>query len=127
MTLPAAIRIAHTTSKYGFVFARRGITMESCSSYFLPRLIGHARAMYLVTTGGVFPPTSSHFGPFFAETFAEKNAVLARGLEIAGDIAENTSSLAGALNRGLMWRGPDSPEGTHLLESMVLYHMFRGR
>lgn len=127
MTLPAAIRIAHTTSKYGFVFARRGITMESCSSYFLPRLIGHARAMYLVTTGGVFPPTSSHFGPLFAETFAEKEAILARGLEIAGDIAENTSSLAGALNRGLMWRGPDSPEETHLLESGVLYHMFRGR
>lgn len=127
MTLPAAIRIAHSPSKYGFVFVRRGITMESCSSYFLPRLIGHARAMYLVTTGGVYPPTSTHFGPLFAETFAEKGEVLGWALKIAGDIAGNVSLLAGALNRGLLWRGPQTPEEAHLLESGVLYHMFRGR
>lgn len=83
--------------------------------------------MYLVTTGAVFPPTSLHFGPLFAETFPEKEAILARGLEIASDIAENVSPLAGALNRGLLWRGLDSPEETHLLESGILYHMFRGR
>ena len=122
-----ADRIAHSTSKYGFVFARRGITMESCSSYFLPRLIGHARAMYLVTTGGVYPPTSPHFGPLFAETYSDKDRVLPRALEIAGDMADSVSPMASALNRALMWRGPESPEEAHLLESKVLYHMFRGK
>lgn len=127
MTLLTSGSIAHSTSKYGFVFARRGITMESCSSYFLPRLIGHARAMYLVTTGAVFPPTAPHFGALFAECYPDKDRVVSRALDIAADIAANVSPLAGALNRALLWRGPEAPEDAHLLESGVLYHMFRGK
>ncbi|KAL4952181.1 ClpP/crotonase-like domain-containing protein [Aspergillus filifer] len=124
MVLPAAIRIAHETSKYGFVFARRGITMESCSSYFLPRLIGHSRATYLVSTGGVYPSTSLHFGGLFNETMPEQSQVLPRALALANEIAENVSPQASALNRELMWRGPESPEEAHLLESEVIYGRF---
>ncbi|KAL4907394.1 hypothetical protein BDW74DRAFT_123848 [Aspergillus multicolor] len=124
MVLPAAIRIAHETSKYGFVFARRGITMESCSSYFLPRLIGHSRANYLVSTGAVFPSTSPHFGGLFAETMPEQSQVLPRALALASEIAENVSPQAAALNRELMWRGPESAEQAHMLESEVIYHRF---
>ncbi|KAH9221266.1 ClpP/crotonase-like domain-containing protein, partial [Leptodontidium sp. 2 PMI_412] len=124
MTLPAAIRIAYEGGKYGFVFARRGITMESNSSFFLPRLIGHSRAMYLLTTGGVYPPNSPHFGHLFQETLPKAEQVLPRALELATDIAENTSPLAGYLNRELMWRNPPSAEETHLVDSAVLYHMF---
>ena len=40
MTLPMNIRIACKDAKIGFVFARRGLIMEACSSFFLPRLIG---------------------------------------------------------------------------------------
>ncbi|KUJ16977.1 ClpP/crotonase [Mollisia scopiformis] len=127
MVLPAAIRIAHETSKYGFVFARRGITMESASSFFLPRLIGYSRAMYLITTGAVFPPTSPHFGHLFQETVKDANEVLPRAIELATEIAEHTSGLAGFLNRNLMWRGPGSAEESHLVDSAVLYHMFSNR
>ncbi|RAK91576.1 enoyl-CoA hydratase/isomerase family protein [Aspergillus costaricaensis CBS 115574] len=124
MTLPAAIRIAHTPSKYGFVFARRGITMESCSSYLLPRLIGYSRAMYLVSTGAVYPPTSPHFGGLFAETFPTKEGVVKRAVELASEMAQLVSPMAGALNRALMWRAPASVEEAHLVESRVLGHMF---
>ncbi|GLA23098.1 hypothetical protein AnigIFM63326_006726 [Aspergillus niger] len=124
MTLPAAIRIAHTPSKFGFVFARRGITMESCSSYLLPRLIGYSRAMYLVSTGAVHPPTSPHFGGLFAETFPTKEGVVKRAVELASEMAQLVSPMAGALNRALMWRAPGSVEEAHLLESRVLGHMF---
>ena len=41
MTLPMNIRIAYEGAKIGFVFARRGLVMEACSSYYLPRLIGY--------------------------------------------------------------------------------------
>jgi hypothetical protein len=41
MTLPMSIRIAYEGAKIGFVFARRGIIMEACSSFYLPRLIGY--------------------------------------------------------------------------------------
>jgi enoyl-CoA hydratase/carnithine racemase len=37
MTLPMDIRLAGASAKIGFVFARRGIVPEACSSWFLPR------------------------------------------------------------------------------------------
>ena len=100
--------------------------MEACSSYFLPRLIGFSRAMYLVSTGAVYPPTSKHFGDLFSETLPEQSMVLPRALELASDIAQNVSTLASHLNRSLMWRGAASPEEAHLLDSSVIYHMFNG-
>ncbi|KAF9629208.1 hypothetical protein BFW01_g10411 [Lasiodiplodia theobromae] len=127
LTLPAAIRIGYEGGKYGFVFARRGITMESSSSFFLPRLIGFSRASYLLTTGEVFPPNSPHFGPLFQETLPDASKVLPRALELATNIAENVSPLASYLNRALMWHNPGTAESTHLVDSAVLYHMFSAR
>jgi enoyl-CoA hydratase/carnithine racemase len=43
MTLPMDIRLAAQDAKLGFVFARRGIVPEACSSWFLPRLVGISR------------------------------------------------------------------------------------
>lgn len=127
MSLPAAIRIGCQKSKYGFVFPRRGLTMESSSSFFLPRLIGYSNALYLITTGGTFPPTSPHFGTLFQETYPDPNQVVARALELAMEVAENVSPMASYLSRELMWRNPGSAEETHLVDSAVLYHMFSGR
>lgn len=101
--------------------------MESCSSYFLPRLIGHSRTLYLISTGGVFPPTSPHFNGLFAETLPEQTQILPRALEMAVEIAENVSPMASALNRALVWRGPESPEEAHLLESSIIRHMFSSK
>ncbi|EPS25107.1 hypothetical protein PDE_00038 [Penicillium oxalicum 114-2] len=125
MTLPAAVRICHEKSKYGFVFTRRGLTIESCASYFLPRLVGFSRAMHLISTGAVFPPSSQYFGDLFAEVLPESSQVLIRALEIAQDMAENVSPLALSMSRALMWQGPSSPEEAHLLESRIFHHMIR--
>jgi len=46
MTLPMTIRIAYEKAKVGFVFSQRGVVMEAASSFFLPRLIGHSKALY---------------------------------------------------------------------------------
>jgi enoyl-CoA hydratase/carnithine racemase len=48
MTLPMSIRIAYEGAKIGFVFARRGIIMEACSSFYLPRLIGYVEVMLIM-------------------------------------------------------------------------------
>src|SRR5207244_3159498 len=55
MTLPMDIRLASSASRMGFVFARRGIVAEACSSWFLPRVVGISRAAEWVFTGRVFP------------------------------------------------------------------------
>ena len=54
MTLPMDIRLAAEGAKIGFVFARRGIVPEACSSWFLPRVVGISQAMEWVATGRVF-------------------------------------------------------------------------
>src|SRR5881394_1529138 len=54
MTLPMDIRIASSAARFGFVFARRGIVPEACSSWFLPKVVGLARAAEWLYTGRVF-------------------------------------------------------------------------
>lgn len=126
MTLPMNIRIVSEKAKIGFVFARRGIVTEAASSFFLPRLIGYSRAMHLVTTGNVLPATSPHFGGLFSEVVpAEK--VLTRALEVAEDVARNTSAVSTHLMKDMMWRNPGTAEGTHLLDSKILLELFEGK
>ena len=54
MTLPMDVRLAAEDARIGFVFARRGIMPEACSSWFLPRVVGISRAMEWVSTGRMF-------------------------------------------------------------------------
>src|SRR5262245_7961674 len=62
MTLPMDVRIAARGARMGFVFARRGIVPEACSSWFLPRLVGISRAAEWVYTGRVFSAEEAHTG-----------------------------------------------------------------
>ena len=124
MCLPAAIRVAYSKAKIGFVFSRRGIIMEACSSYFLPKLIGHSRALHLTTTGSVYPADHPLFGTLFSETLPTPEATVTRALELADEVAKNTSTVSTKMMRDLMYRGPDSAEGAHLLDSKVIYGLF---
>lgn len=98
--------------------------MEACSSYFLPRLIGLSRAMHLTTTGSIYPSTSSLLSSLFSEILPPEQ-VLPRALELANDIAQNTSAVSTAVMRDLMWKGPGTAEETHLLDSKVLLELFK--
>jgi enoyl-CoA hydratase/carnithine racemase len=101
--------------------------MESCSSFFLPRMVGYSNATYLLATGNRFKADSSVLNGIFAELVPEPEDVLPRALEIATDITENVSTMAIHLNRQMMWRGPGSPEAAHLIDSPLLYDMFGSR
>ena len=55
MTLAMDIRIAsENAEKIGFVFNRRGIVPEGCSTYFLPRIVGISLASELILSGRLF-------------------------------------------------------------------------
>ncbi|TDJ40894.1 MAG: enoyl-CoA hydratase, partial [Gammaproteobacteria bacterium] len=54
MTLPMDVRLASDSARFGFVFSRRGIVPEACSTYFLPRLVGVAQALRWMYSGRVF-------------------------------------------------------------------------
>jgi enoyl-CoA hydratase/carnithine racemase len=123
MTLPCAIRVASAQAKIGFVFARRAIAMEAASSFFLPRIVGTGRALHLVTTGEVVPAGSRLLDGLFSEVVAPEQ-VLPTALRIAEDVARNTSHVATAVMRDLIYRGTGSAEETHLLDSSLLFDIF---
>lgn len=126
MTLPCNIRVVSEKAKIGFVFARRGIVMEAASSFFLPRLIGYSSAMHLITTGSLYPSTHPLLADLFTEIVPEPQ-VLPRALELAVDIAKNTSAVSTHLMKDMMWRNPGTAEATHLLDSRILIELFGGK
>lgn len=118
MTLPMDIRLAADGARFGFVFARRGIVPEACSSWFLPRVVGISRAMEWVTTGRVFPASEAFEGGLVRQVLpADELLPAARAL--AGEIAENTSAVSVALSRQMLWRmlGADHPMEAHKVDS----------
>lgn len=127
MALPMSIRVAYKDAKIGFVFARRGIIMEATSSFFLPRLIGHSRAMHLTTTGSVYRANDKLLEPLFTQLCDRSDEVLPKALEIAKEVVENTSIVSTNLMKELMWRDTGSAEAQHLLDSRILYELFSSR
>ncbi len=103
MTLPMDIRLASESAKIGFVFSRRGIVMEACSSWFLPRVVGISQAAEWAYSGRVFPASEALQGGLVGEVVPD-DQLLPRAREIASEIAENTSAVSVALMRHMMWK-----------------------
>jgi enoyl-CoA hydratase/carnithine racemase len=127
MQLPMDIRIASDQARFGFVFARRGIVPEACSSWFLPRIVGISRALEWSYSGRVFPASEALAGGLVSEVVAA-DGLLARAREIAAEIATQTSPLSVTLIRHMMWRmlSADHPMEAHKLDSRGVYHLGRG-
>lgn len=126
MTLPMDIRIVAEDAKCGFVFARRGIVPEACSSWFLPRIVGISKAAELCYTGRVFRAREEAASGLFTYVLPA-NEVLARAMEIAKEIAENTSAVSVALAKALLYHGlaePD-PQSVHLIDSKCIHWVGR--
>ena len=126
MTLPMDIRLAADVAKFGFVFARRGIVPEACSSYFLPRVAGISRALEWCYSGRVFPAQEALAGGLVRALYPKED-LLGQARAIAEDIRDNTAPVSVALIRHMMWRGlgADHPMEAHKLDSRGMY--YRGR
>ena len=118
MTLPMDIRLASENAKLGFVFARRGIVPEACSSWFLPRIVGISQAAEWVYTGRVFP-ASEALRAGLLRSVHPADELLPAAQELAAEIAENTSPVSVALSRQMMWRmlALDHPMQAHRVDS----------
>jgi enoyl-CoA hydratase/carnithine racemase len=122
MTLPMDIRIAAEDAKIGFVFARRGVVPEACSSWFLPRIVGISKAAELVFTGRVFRAAEeAHSGLF--NYVLPKEQVLPKALSIAREIADHTSAVSVTLSKALLWHGlaEGDPQSVHLIDSRCFF------
>ena len=126
MTLPMDVRIASTAARMGFVFTRRGIVPEACSSWFLPRVVGIGQAAEWLYTGRVFPAEEA-LAAGLVSRVVPPEALLDQARALAREIAEHTSAVSVALTRQLLWRmlGADHPMEAHRLDSKAMYWMGR--
>ena len=126
MTLPMDIRLASTDAKFGFVFARRGIVPEACSSWFLPRLVGISQAAEWCYTGRVFGPDEALAGGL-VRSLHEPSELLPAAMDIAREIADNTSAVSVAMTRAMLWRmlGEAHPMAAHRVDSPGIAHLGR--
>jgi len=118
MTLPMDIRLVSENAKIGFVFARRGILPEACSSWFLPRLVGISQAAEWCYSGRVFGPQEAKDGRLVRSIHAPDD-LLPAARAIAKEIVDNTSPVSIALTRQMLWRllGADHPMDAHRVDS----------
>jgi enoyl-CoA hydratase/carnithine racemase len=126
MTLAMDIRLAADVARFGFVFARRGIVPEACSSWFLPRVVGISRALEWAYSGRVFPAAEALEGGL-VRSIHPKDELIATARGIAREIADNTSAISVSLIRQMMWRmlGADHPMEAHKLDSRGVYYTGR--
>ncbi|MCW5730091.1 MAG: crotonase/enoyl-CoA hydratase family protein [Alphaproteobacteria bacterium] len=126
MLLPMDIRLAASEARFGFVFTRRGVVPEACSSWFLPRLVGISRALEWVYSGRVFDAEEALSGGLVRRVLPQA-ALLDAARTLAREIAENTSAVSVALARQMMWRmlGADHPMAAHRIDSRGIFAMGR--
>jgi enoyl-CoA hydratase/carnithine racemase len=126
MTLPMDVRIAADTARFGFVFARRGIVPEACSSYFLPRVVGISQALEWCYSANVFPAEEALHGGLLRSVHPG-GELLETARSIARGIATDTSAISVTLIRQMMWRmlGADHPMEAHKIDSRGVYYTGR--
>ncbi|HEY3019821.1 MAG TPA: crotonase/enoyl-CoA hydratase family protein, partial [Solirubrobacteraceae bacterium] len=122
MTLPMDIRLAAEGAKIGFVFTRRGIVPEACSSWFLPRLVGISQAMEWVATGRVFDAEEARAGGL-VRSVHPADELLDTARSLAREIADNAAPVSVALARRMLWTllGAAEPMDAHRADSRAMF------
>ncbi len=124
MQLPMDIRLASDSARFGFVFSRRGVVPEACSSWFLPRIVGISQALEWVYSGKVFDAQEALRGGLVRDVLPA-DELLPAARAIAREIAENTSQVSVTLCRHMLWRmlGADHPMEAHKIDSRGISKM----
>jgi enoyl-CoA hydratase/carnithine racemase len=122
MTLPMDIRLAADEAKIGFVFTRRGIVPEACSSWFLPRIVGISQAMEWVASGRVFSADEALAGGL-VRSLHPQGELLDAARSLAREISDNAAPVSVALARRMLWTmlGAEHPMIAHRADSRALF------
>lgn len=126
MQLAMDFRLASETARFGFVFARRGIVPEACSSWFLPKIVGISQALEWCMTGRVFDAGEALDGGLVRSVHAADDLMPA-AIKLAREIADNTAPVSVALTRAMLWRlsAEDHPMDAHRIDSRAIYRRSR--
>ena len=122
MQLPMDFRMASDTARFGFVFARRGIVPEACSSWFLPKLVGISQALDWCYSGRVFGAEEALTGGLIRSIHAPADLIPA-ARAFAKQLTAESAPVSIALTRQMMWRmlGAAHPMDAHKVNSRAIW------
>jgi len=121
MQLPADVRIASKKSRFGFVFAKRGIVPDGCASWFLPKIVGIPMALELCYSGKIIDCTEAHrIG--LVNYVVEDDDLIDKAIEISDLFCNSTAPVSVAMTRHMLWSlsAEDNPENAHIIESKLI-------
>ncbi len=116
------IRLASEDARYGFVYSKRGVVPEACSSWFLPRVVGISTALEWSFSGRVFD-ASEALEKGFVRSIHKAADLMPAARNLAREFADQTSSVSIAMIRQMMWKmlGADHPMEAHKIDSRGIY------
>jgi enoyl-CoA hydratase/carnithine racemase len=119
--LPMDIRLASTSARFGFVFARRGVTPEAASSWFLPRLVGISTALEWCYSGRLVEAEEAR-SRGLVRSVHEPDDLLPAALALGREFASNAAPVSMALTRRMMWRmlGASHPMEAHRADTRAI-------
>lgn len=120
------IRLASTSARYGFVFAKRGLVPEACSSWFLPRVVGISTALEWTLSGRVFEASEAR-EKGLVRSVHEAEDLIPAARQLAHEFSSQTSSVSVAMIRQMMWKmlGADHPIEAHNVDSRGIFYTGR--
>ena len=123
MQLAMDIRLASEHAKFGFVFGKIGIVPEACSTWFLPRIVGVAKALEWIHTAEIFSAAEALKHGLVKEVLPA-DQLLTRARELAHMIATERSPTSTAMARQMIYRNSafSHPEEAHKVESLGMFY-----
>ncbi len=121
MQLPADVRIASKKSRFGFVFAKRGIVPDGCASWFLPKIVGIPMALELCYSGKIIDATEANrIG--LVNYVVEDDNLIDKAVQISDLFCNSTAPVSVAMTRHMLWSlsAEDNPENAHIIESKLI-------
>lgn len=127
LTLPMDVRLMADTARIGFVFGRRGLVPESCSSWFLPRVVGISTALEWVISGRLIGAEEA-LEARLVRSLHPPADLLTAAIELAEQVTRDTAPVATALARRMLWSmlGAADPVDAHVLDSKGIFTLGRG-
>jgi enoyl-CoA hydratase/carnithine racemase len=122
MQLAMDVRVASETARFGFVFARRGLVPEGAAAWFLPRIVGIAKALEWTLSGRIFDAAEA-LSAGLVHSVHPQAGLLAAARQIATDMTAQSAPVSVALTRQMMWRGlgMTHPMEAHRIDSRAIY------
>tara|TARA_X000000368_G_scaffold39789_1_gene28877 strand:- start:5734 stop:6606 length:873 start_codon:yes stop_codon:yes gene_type:complete len=122
MQLAADIRLAAKKSRFGFVFAKRGIVPDGCASWFLPKIVGISKALELCYSGNLIDAEEAFQIGLVNYLVDDEKELIKESVNLAKQFSVSSAPVSVAMTRHMLWTfsaDPD-PENAHIIESKLI-------